>query len=81
MGFFITTSLFPFVVLTFFGVPMSKESSDASLSERERGDGRFLELVDSASEADFELYEEVEFLLDLSRSIKSFPKSSSESQD
>jgi len=41
MGFFITTSLFPFIVLTFFDVPMSKESSDASLSERERGDGAF----------------------------------------
>mmetsp|Transcript_3967 Transcript_3967/g.6043 ORF Transcript_3967/g.6043 Transcript_3967/m.6043 type:complete len:246 (+) Transcript_3967:1327-2064(+) len=55
MGFFITTSLFPFVVLTFFGVPMSKESSsDASLSASKRSDRRFLELVDSAIEADYE---------------------------
>jgi len=87
---FITTLLFPFVILIFLGagvsvagskVPMSKDSSDASLSERERGDGRFLELADAAIEAEFEPIEEDEFILDLSRSMKPVPKPSSESSE
>jgi hypothetical protein len=54
MGFLITTSLIPFVVLTFFGVPMSKSLLTHRYLKKSEVDGRLLELVDSATEADFE---------------------------